>query len=467
MPTQRGFVERLEIGRQAQVVASLLHDDGSRADYLIADLDADPERFNERLSKLAILRDGMDADEPVEIEYSDDKEQRTIERVARITRSTLDPSDVGDTVTGSVVGVTLASRNRTGARAEEADTAVVALLDADGSVRSYRLDMQIPERGVAAGQLQMLRDAQSDGASVTLGVDPKQGRIISVQVGGAAGRGGQGEAEVVDGFVESIAHSSAGGPYAAMAVVGLTTAPPFTGDGKVVALVPFDPQLERFLVVVGSPEYGLFVTALEFKLRMRVQGLAVGRGGNDNPNGGDSQPGATAPDPATGQPTNVAGVPRVRTFAAMETAGGVKGDATVSAPLLVRGAEVLHALCSASRPVWIQVSRRSLDVGPEAACTDGLPTSDLSVSTIRDLHLPYAAVWCGWGCFNHGVYRLQFGIESPFEVKVDGEPLCVHASDDGKTRFAHACLDGEHEVCVVLSAWTCAQTFDMDVYRIR
>ena len=270
---------------------------------------------------------------------------------------------------------------------------------------------------------------------------------------------------MVDGFVESIAHSSAGGPYAAMAIVGLTTAPPFAGDGNVVSLIPFDPQLERFLVVVGSPEYGLFVTALEFKLRMRVQGLAIGRGDGNANGGGDSQPGAAAPDPATGAPANA---PRVRAFAAMETMGGVKGDATsVSAPLLVRGAQVLHALCSASRPVWIQVSRRSLDVGPEAACTDGLPTSDLSVSTIRDLHLPYAAAWCGWGCFNHGVYRFQFAIDSPFEVKVDGECLCVHASDDGKTRFAHACLDGEHEVCVVLSAWTCAQTFDMDVYRIR
>ena len=109
MPTQRGFVERLEIGRQAQVVASLLHDDGSRADYTLADLDADPERFNERLSKLAILRDAMDADEPVEIEYSGEQEQLTIDRVARITRSSLDPSDVGDTVKARSSGVTLAS----------------------------------------------------------------------------------------------------------------------------------------------------------------------------------------------------------------------------------------------------------------------------------------------------------------------------------------------------------------------
>ena len=70
MPIIRGFVERLEIGRAGLVVASLRHDDGSTNDYQIADLDADPERFNERLSKLGILRDAMTPAEPVEVEYS-------------------------------------------------------------------------------------------------------------------------------------------------------------------------------------------------------------------------------------------------------------------------------------------------------------------------------------------------------------------------------------------------------------
>ena len=59
MPIIRGFVERLEIGRAGLVTAALRHDDGSTADYLIQDLDADPERFNERLSKLGVLRDAM------------------------------------------------------------------------------------------------------------------------------------------------------------------------------------------------------------------------------------------------------------------------------------------------------------------------------------------------------------------------------------------------------------------------
>ncbi|MBA3811770.1 MAG: hypothetical protein H0X27_09065 [Caulobacteraceae bacterium] len=453
MPTQRGFVERLEIGRQGLAVATLLHDDASRAAYQIPDLDADPERFNERLSKLGMLRDAMDRGEPVEIEYLDQEGVRLIDRVARITRDNLDPAPSSASVSGMVVGVVVAAHNRTGPQAEMSDAATVSLLKLDGLAGSYLLDLQIPERATAAAQLELIRDAQASGAPITLAVDGKD-RIVSVQAGGGAeSGGGQGQAQLVDGFVEAISQALSAGAYATMALARFTTAPPFAGDGNVVALQPFTPALEQFLVVTGSPEHELFLTALREKLRMRVRALALGP-----PRPPDKTPGVSA----AAKPAAA----RVRAMA-MDTTAASGGDDTYAAAMLVRGAEVLHCLASASRPVWIQVSRKSLDVGPEAPCADGLPSSDLSVSTLRDLDLPYCASWCGVGCFNHGVYRFQFGIQSPFEISVDGEPLCVHASDDGATRFAHACLDGEHEVCVTLSAWSCAQTFLMDAYRIR
>ncbi len=87
--TKRGFVQRIEIGRAGLVVVTLLHEDGATAEYHIRDLDADPERFNERLSKLGVLRDAMTRAEPVEIECSrEDKtgSPRLIERATRITR---------------------------------------------------------------------------------------------------------------------------------------------------------------------------------------------------------------------------------------------------------------------------------------------------------------------------------------------------------------------------------------------
>ncbi|CAN7437992.1 hypothetical protein LJR225_002887 [Phenylobacterium sp. LjRoot225] len=452
MPTQRGFIEKLEIGRQGLVVFSLLHDDGSQADYRIPDLDADPERFNERLSKLAILRDAMDSAEPVEVEFETREAERVAERVARITRDGLDPAGETRAVSGLIVGVSVNATNRTGARGEAADLATIVVLGATGGAETCLLDLQNAERGVAQAQLDMIREAQASGQTLRLGIDEKTRRIKTVSSGGGEGLGGGGEGETLDGFVETVAHAPGAGGFADMAIVELTTAPPFSGAGNTVELLPFTPEERRFLVVIGSVEYELVMAALRDKLRLRI--VAGALGGRTN-GGGDSQ------DDGAGNDT----IPRVRLGTASMVGGA---SAAAKGPLmLVRGAQLLHALASASRPVWIQVSRKSLDVGPEAACTEGLPSSDLTPRTLRDLHLPYKAAWMGLGCFNHGVYRFQFAIGTPFAVEVDGEPLCVHASSDGATQFAHACLDGEHEVKVVLDAWTCDQAFNMDLYRIR
>ena len=188
MPIIRGFVERLEIGRAGLVVASLRHDDGSTNDYQIADLDADPERFNERLSKLGILRDAMTRAEPVEVEYSTGDGgggARTVDRVARITRDGLLANSGTQRVQVMVIGIAVASDNRTGARAEAADLATVATMTADGVLASYLLDLQNPERGVATAMLEMLRAAQAAGTSVALTVDAKSRRIVGVETGDA------------------------------------------------------------------------------------------------------------------------------------------------------------------------------------------------------------------------------------------------------------------------------------------
>jgi len=272
-----------------------------------------------------------------------------------------------------------------------------------------------------------------------------------------------GQEEALDGFVESVGLSPARAPMGNLALVEFTTAPPFSGAGNVVELNPFEPVLRRFLVVQGSLEYELFLAGLRDKLRMRVMsGPEVGR-----PPGGEQPP---APTPAPPAPPREGAAPptmvRASTAAAAGTAAGASAPA--SKMTLVRSAQLLAPLASASRPVWIQISRQSLDHGPDGMkCTEGLPSNDLTPLGLRDLQIPYTAEWIGCGCFNHGVYRLQFDLAVEFEVSVDGKPLCVHASQDGKTRFAHACLDGEHCIRVVLCGWTCRAVFRMDVYRIR
>lgn len=465
MPTIRGFVERLEIGRAGLVTASLSHDDGTQADYLISDLDADPERFNERLSKLGILRDAMTRAEPVEIEYDqqgdfDGGGAREIQRVSRITRDVLQATTQTQRVTVFIAGVAVLADNRTGARVETGDRVTVATMTGAGALASYLLDLQIPERAVATQMLEMIRAAQASGQPLTLTVESKAQRIVGVEIGDASAVLVPGDQDIVDGFVESVAVApglTAGGN---LALVQFTTAPPFSGAGNVVELVPFLPQLRLFLVVQGSLEYDLFVAGLRDKLRVRVfGGPRVGRDpGSDVP---------PAPPPVPGANEN----PRLRRASFFATAGpaaGSSADVSAAEMTLVRGVQLLAPLASASRPVWIQISRQSLDVGPEGSgCTEGLPSNDLSPQGLRDLHIPYTAEWIGCGCFNHGVYRLQFELAVDFEVSVDGKPLCVHASAEGSTRFAHACLDGEHCVRVVLHGWTCAAVFRMDVYRIR
>ena len=109
----------------------------------------------------------------------------------------------------------------------------------------------------------------------------------------------------------------------------------------------------------------------------------------------------------------------------------------------------------------------AVELGPEAPCADGLPSNDLTPRTLRDLALPYKAEWSATGCFNHGIYRFQFILDTPVELFIDGEARCLHTAEDGATQFAHACLDGDHEVRVVLPEWTCRKEFVFDVYRIR
>lgn len=466
MPTMRGFVERLEVGRGGLAVASLLHEDGSRADYLLPDLDADPERFNERLSKLGLLRDAMSRAEPVELEFEAGKEggSRLIERVGRITRDILDANGETQRQVVYVVGVGVLADNRGAARVESGDLAHVVGMTAAGGLTTYLLDLQNPERAVAMALLQLLREAQQSGQTVTLTVDAKRQRIVGVEAGGAAVAWQPGAGGTLDGFVESVVVAPGLAPQGNLAMIEFTTAPPFSSAGNVVPLLPFTPGLRRLLVVQGSAEYELFVAGLRDSLRMRVLlGPELGRQG-----GGQTE---NPPPPKEGGATGPVLSPKAlrapleRMFAA---AAGKEGEPKEDCPCLVRATQLIAALASASRPVWISIARNSLDLGPDGdQCTEGLPSSDLTPQSLRDLHLPYTAEWVGWGCFNHGVYRLQFELGVDFELFIDDKPMCLHASEDGKQQFAHACLHDEHEVRVVLTRWTCAQVFRMDVYRIR
>lgn len=480
MPNVRGFVEQIEITRAGLARIFLIHADGSKGVYVIEDLDADPERFNERLSKLGILRDAMNRAEPVEIEHVPGEGGQLIDRVRRITRDDLALSGLVKPVSGFVFDLMIHSENRVLGEGEQPDLAAVFVLQPDMEIARLVLNLQEPERLVKTQQLEMLRDAQARGRVVRLLVDTgstaagtasqkKADRIISVAVDNADNDFGGELASEVDGFVESLSLlriPAVGGTSMAssFAHVRFTTAPPFTGSGNIVGLAPFTPVTIDLLVMKNSLAYELFLAGLRDNLRMRASTVAVSRGQNtdDTPNPNRDVP-ADTPS-ATGGITHT---PLLRMLSSVNTAATAGGEQKANL-FISFGAELLAPLASASRPVWIEIRRESLDVGPEKAyCAKGTPSSDLTPQSLRDMHLPYPAVWRGLGCFNHGVYRFQLKLPSSFKITVDGKELCLLDSDPVGSKMAHACLHDLCEVVIEIEQWTCDSEFILDVYRLR
>jgi hypothetical protein len=370
MPNIRGFVEQIEINRAGLARVFLIHADGSRGNYVIQDLDADPERFNERLSKLAILRDAMNRAEPVEIEHVSSESGEQIERVRRITRDDLTPVARVESVSGFIFDLMIHSENGVLGDGEKPDQAAVFVLQPDMSVARLILYLQEPERLVKSQQLEMLRDAQARGRVVRLLVDVgneearknnRPPRIISVAVDNADNDFGGERAADVNGFVESLSllripSVGATSMASSFALVRFTTAPPFTGTGNVVGLAPFSPATISLLVLKNSLAYELFLDGLRDNLRMRASLVPIpARSGNDeSPNTINNSEGGTH-------------TPLLRMLATTNAAASSGG----SDLFISFGAELLAPLASASRPVWIEIKRESLDLGPEKAYTRG------------------------------------------------------------------------------------------------
>lgn len=465
MPVTRGFVEGLEIGRAGLATAFLIQGDGTRASYTIADLDADPERFNERLSKLGLLRDAMDRAEPVEIEFEagDNDQSGQILRLRRLTRDALAPIEETSSVSGTVIGVAITLRHAA-SNPEPSDQAALALL-VGSSVQRFVIDLQMPERGTAQAMVDMARQAQASGSILRVDFSTKARKVIGVSQGDSRGGGG-GEGVFFGAYVETIAQL----PVTDMMLVSVTTGPPFESSGNMVELVPFEPQQRQLAVLRGSPEYALFEAALRDTLRIEV--LAEERGSRDD--GDDGERGDETEDIRDDNGEII--IDRDPGPAIFLAHSGVNLDAQptatramipVSDVSLVRGARLCAPLCSASRPVWIRIDRKALDAGPDAACVEGLPTNDLTPRTLHEIDLPYRAEWIGQGCFNHGVYRFEIKTDADFVVLVDDEELCLHRDAEDQAWFGHACLHGEHEVRVAFANWSCKRQFDIDVYRIR
>ncbi|MEL7224185.1 MAG: hypothetical protein AAGL17_04805 [Cyanobacteria bacterium J06576_12] len=529
MPTQRGFVQKIEIGRAGLVSIRLIHtNDSNIGTYVIPDLDSDPEQFNERLSKLAILRDAMDRAEPVEIEHIQGNSGQEIQMAARISRDALAPVRQIYEVSGLVLELVLQAENGATAAGENHDFASITVLPTDLDLVKLTLDLQSPERLVVNEQLEIIRESQIASQPLRFLVDSGRldgveeiqtegeedpirerrlsdkrddGYIIAVSPNTRSNIFGEDKTIELSGFVESLSLIEI--PFlrnnallSNFAHVQFTSAPSFVGVGNMVGLDPFTPTTMDLIVPKNSLTYSLFEAGLRDNLRMRTKVILPQEpdtpqepNTHQEPETPASEETPSIPPPRTAVPSSF--VPDVAdssgfTFLVSSPEETARTSSlsdnptdTSRARRVVRpgndnigiafSAELLAPLSSASRPVWITISRESLDTGPDGSqpCTDGLPSSDLTPMSLRDLRLPYPAVWCGVGCFNPGTYRFQLQLPSEFTLSVDGEPLCLHDATESGIKLAHACLHGEHKIAIAMTAWTCTDEFVMDVYRLR
>lgn len=465
MPTVRGFVEKLGIGRAGLVEADIIDNNNVSATYTIADLDADPERFNERLSKLAILRDAMDRAEPVEIDFAEnDNGARSIDAVMRITRDALNRTLEGAVVSGIIVALGVQQQIGTTSDQEFSDRVAIFVLTGNNLV-FCQINLQAPERAMARSMFDIASAAYAAGDVVTIGYDSQTfdvGEIIRQQAQGFLNAEPQ---PTFSAFVEEIGHTQT----ESLMRVDVTTAPEFAGDGNVVPLAPFEPERRSMAVIYQSPEYKLLEAALRDQLRVELMTSLPARRDDDSTS--DDVP---RNDDVLGAAGRVTGRLNTESFAsAMESPRAIlaseRGDGLeiTSDIFMLRGVVLQHALCSATRPVWIEINRRALDVGLDSECIEGLPSNDMRPQTLRDLDLPYKAAWVGHGCFNHGVYRFQVETDRMISILVDGEEICLHMDEKESAVFGHACLEGDHVVQVMFENWRCSATFDIDVYRIR
>lgn len=469
----RGFVERIEAGRGGLVSISVVNASG-RTVFTVSDIDGDPERFNERLTKVALCRDAMNRAEPLEVETKGSAKE--IDRVARITRDQLVDGDKIEVLGGLVVKVVVESRNVVDSGAEYHDNAQVVLVDLSGGPVAARLDLQAPERLVANEQLRMLNAAQASGAFVqllvvTTGDDTSDPEIIALWVSeGAGGRDGENNQEELCGFVESLGTVlPAADPLAgSLALTRITSGPELSGVGGTVNPAPFEPALYGFYVGRGSTAYALLEAAVRENVRVRVRYAPL------QPRSDEVDEEHVLRSLATGDGGDVA----VAAYPAyVETDGSAEDVAAVTG--LLQSVELQAPLSSASRPVWVHIDREMLDKGPDADCVPGLPSSSLRTRSLRDLRIPYPAQWLGQGCFNHGVYRFQLIAPAGTTIEVDGEELCLfaavdeakYAEDDhkhsGDVVFGYACLEGDHVVTVQIPEYMCHTEFGLDVYRVR
>jgi hypothetical protein len=508
--TISGFVIRTFAGRAGLFTATIQKLDGSApVEVQVSDLDGEPERFNERLTKVRLFRDAMTQAEPVVVDYEDvENGGREVESVRNLARDHLWIGSAAQDLVGVVGNVSVEEQSGASGHAEHSDIARIALIDpVSGEQTQVQLALQRAERSVTSAMLELLRTCHETGDPVAVRVVEGGGTeavpsrfVLSVTRADLAVR----QPVSVDCFVErvgvEIIHAR---PFARVRV---TTVPRFVGSGGTVDPSFYRPQELMCYVAKGSHMLELLEQSLNAGQRVRLSlARPTGQGDDDgqNPGGHGDETGGMVP-----KAMSMAELPDITVLPDYGDAGGrVAG--------LVLGVELLAPLASAVRPVWVRVRREALDQPPPGECLDGTPTSDLAPVNVASLQVPHRAAWEGVGCFNRGVYRVQIVAPVAPRIFLDGKELpCVTAvpftgkgagsesegqgaepskdevmaisrdikqpgdtkpwrprpgrqEQDLRVYLAHICVEDCHTLRIEFDEWRCGYVFDLDVMKLR
>lgn len=514
--TISGFVIRTFAGRAGLFTATIQKLDGSAPiEVQVSDLDGEPERFNERLTKVRLFRDAMTQAEPVVVDYEDvENGGREVESVRNLARDHLWIGSAAQDVIGIVGNVALQEQSGASGHAEHSDIARIGLIDpVSGQQTQVQLAMQRAERSVTSAMLELLRTCHETGEPVALRVVEGGGAeavpnrfVLSVQRAALAVR----RPVSVDCFVErvgvEIIHDY---PFARVRV---TTVPRFVGSGGAVDPSFYRPQELMCFAAKGSHMLELLEQSLNAGQRVRLT-LARPAGQHDGHDDDGQNPGGHGDD--TGGMVKSMAMAELPDITVPPDFGDVGGRVAG----IVLGVELLAPLASAVRPVWVRVRREALDQPPPGECVDGTPTSDLSPVNVASLQVPHRAAWEGVGCFNRGVYRVQIVAPVPPRIFLDGKELPCVASVPftGKSQpgegagqgalpskdevmeramdaargvkepgeleswrprprrqeqtlqvyLAHICVEDCHTLRIEFDEWRCGHVFDLDVMKLR
>ena len=452
MSIQRGLVRSIEARNDGWIEVILVapHANDDTRTMFIPNLDGDLTVVHRRLAKLALLRDALAQTLPVEVDFERTDGQGDLIEDVRILRTRSIAGHKGDWwINGHVIALTIRERgpeSNATPYTDEPDEALVAVLQDDGSVGSYRLDLQRRYEATGHAMLEMLAEARQTRRTIRLHVqarldDEKQG-LGGVIVGTAWPALETQYLNEEIAFIERI-----GQRYESLDTdtpedsfervsVKYTTAPDQHPEGDISENGSFMPEAKQAWVHQDSVLVPRLMAALREGLQVKL--------------------------------------------------GLLEGE--------IHAVEVISPLGSAAKPIWITFGGETLCEESTDACFNE-PTITPPSQAMLD-GVPRAVSWKGQAYFNKGIWRFVIYSSDSVALKVDDKTPCAEVEAHSGVSYdkapsmshyqqgyiagstgtgdrtlssvmAHCYLNGLHDVEIIVRGKTCGSPFKAIIYRVR